>query len=104
MQKPSSDVNNDLLRFFASSRADHNNHECIDTDNYKPFQNENVNDTILTQIASTNLKRCIYTNSFKFDKRISSKENFFLLHFNIRSLQKHFDSLNKLLQELPTLP
>jgi len=27
-----------------------------------------------------------------------------MLHVNIRSLQKHFDSLNELLQELPILP
>jgi len=103
MQNPSSDVNNNMLRFFASNRAVYNNHECIDTENYKPFQNENVNDTILTQIASRNLKRCIYANSFKFDKRISRLRKFFMLQVNIRSLQKHFDSLNEVLQDLPIL-
>ena len=88
-----------LNLFLASSRADTDNFQYSDAD----FTN-NLNDNYINQIISTNLKNCIYTDFLNFDSRIDVFNSSFMLHFNIRSLQKNFDTFYETLQLLPTLP
>ena len=55
-------------------------------------------------MISSNIKPCIYTDFINFGNRIDFHNSLFMLHFNIRSLQKNFDLFYEALQLLPTLP
>ena len=76
---------------MASSRADTDNFQYSDAD----FKN-NLNDNYINQVISTNLKNCVYTNFLNFDSRVGAFNSLFMLHFNIRFLQKDFDTFIKL--------
>ena len=77
------DCLDDLNLFLASSRADKNNFQYSDTDLKK-----NLNDNYINQVILTNLKNCVYTDFLNFDSRVDVFNSLFMLHFNIRSLQK----------------
>ena len=55
-------------------------------------------------MLTNNLKPCVYTEFSDFDSRIDVTQALFMIHINIRSLQKHFDTLAEMLQLLPALP
>ena len=90
---------NDLVRFLASGQADNNDSQCLDTKFH-----QNTNDYLLDHMISSNIKSCIYTDFINFDNRINFHNSLFMLHFNIRSLQKNLNSFYEALQLLPTLP
>ena len=83
---------------MASSRANTNNFQYSDAD----FKN-NLNDNYINQLISTNLKNCVYTDFLNFDSKIDVFNSLFMLHFNIRPLQKNFDTFHEILQLLTTL-
>ena len=84
---------------MASGRADTDNFQYSDAD----FRN-NLNDNYINQVISANLKNCVYTDFLNFDSRVDVFHSLFMLHFNIRSLQKNFETFYESLQLLPTLP
>ena len=90
---------NDLVRFLASGQVDNNDSQCPDAKLH-----QNTNDYLLDHMISSNIKPCIYTDFINFDNRIDFHNSLFMIHFNIRSLQKNFDSFNEALQLLPALP
>ena len=90
---------NDLVRFLASGQVDSNDSQCLDAKFH-----QNTNDYLLDPMISSNIKPCIYTDFINFDNRIDFHNSLFMMHFNIRLLQKNFDSFYEALQLLPTLP
>ena len=93
------DCLDDLNLFLASSRADTDNFQYSDAD-----LRNNLNDNYIIQVISANLKNCVYTDFLNFDSRVDVFHSLFMLHFNIRSLQKNFETFYESLQLLPTLP
>ena len=89
---------NDLVRFLALGRVDNNDSQCLDTKFH-----QNTNDYLLDHMISSNIKPCIYTDFINFDNRIDFHNSLFMLHFNVRLLQKNFDSYYESLQLLSTL-
>ena len=84
---------------MASSRADTDNFQYSDAD----FKN-NLNDNYINQVIPTNLEIRVYTDFLNFDSGVDVFHFLFMLHFNIRSLQKNFDNFYESLRLLPTLP
>ena len=68
------------------------------------FQIDNLSDLAekVQRFQLENVKPCQYHNIDNVSNLISNNDNLFLLHLNIRSLQKHFDSLQELLHQLST--
>ena len=90
--------NIDLKRFLASSRTEINFVQLSDTDN-RPTDSIDV-----SQMLTNNLKFCVYTEFSDFDSRIDVTQVLSMIHVNIRSLQKLFDTLAEMLQLLFALP
>ena len=59
------------------------------------FQIDNLSDIAekLQRFQLENVKLCQYYNIDNVSNLISNNDNLFLFHLNIRSLQKHLDSL-----------
>ena len=93
------ECHNDLVRFLASGQVDSNDSQCLDAKFH-----QNTNDYLLDHMILSNIKPCIYTDFINFDYRIDFHNSLFMMHFNIRSLQKNFDSFYEALQLLSTLP
>ena len=55
-------------------------------------------------MLTNNFKPCVYTQFSDFDSRTDVTNALFMIHINIRSLQKHFDTLAEMLQLLSALP
>ena len=70
------------------------------------FQIHNFTDVAerVQQLLLENVKPCQYHNIDNVSTLISNNDNLFLFHLNIRSLQKHLDSLKELLHQLSTPP
>ena len=92
-------VNYDLRRFLDSSQVATNVLNYSDADNTCPL---NLNDFYFSQLLSYNLKPCLYSDVLNFDDRLNLTKALLMMHINIRSLQKHFDSLLEILQQLPS--
>ena len=90
---------NDLVCFLSSGQVDNNDSQCLDAKFH-----QNTNNYLLDHMISSNIKPCIYTDFINFDNRIDFHNSLFMIHFNIRSLQKNFDSFYEALQLLSTLP
>ena len=82
------------MRFLASSRTEINFVQLSDTNN-KPTDSID-----LSQMLINNFKPCLYTEFSDFDSRIDVINVLFMILINIRSLQKHFDTLVDMLQLL----
>jgi len=81
--------NNDLTHFLVTSQAEFENSQFIDEVNRQNITDNNH----LLQLISKNLKDCLYFDALDFDNRFNVTKSFFMLHLNISSLQKHFDSV-----------
>ena len=70
------------------------------------FQIDNLSDIAekVQRFQFENVNPCQYHNIDNVSNLISNNEYLFLLHFNIRSLQKHLDSLKELLHQLSIPP
>ena len=90
--------NIDQKRLLASSSTESNFVQLLDTDN------RSTDSIDLSRMLTNNLKPCVYTEFSDFDSRIDVTQALFMIHINIRSLQKHFDTLVEMLQLLPALP
>ena len=76
--------NIDLRRFLASSRTESNFVQLLDT------VNRPTDSIDLSQMLTNNLKPCVCTKFSDFDSRIDVTQALFMIHINIRSLQKTF--------------
>ena len=83
---------------MASSRTESNFVQLLNTDNRPTYSIDP------SQMLTNNLKPCVYTEFSDFDSRIDVTQALFMIHINIRSLQKHCDTLVEMLQLLPALP
>ena len=86
---------------------------CIMTAPYKNvlnankafFNQEDLCDRIFNSFTE-NINKCNYydIDSIPFQNSSTSKDSLYLLHVNVRSLHKNFDSLHNFLASLPFLP
>ena len=86
---------NDLLQYFSLGQ------EAIET---SPFWYTLNSFADIITLVPENISPCKYYDLNFQNNMLNSSQNLFLLHLNIRSLQKNYDKLCELIDQLPTKP
>ena len=86
---------NDLLQYFSLGQED------TET---SPFLHTLNNFADIISLVPENISPCKYYDLNFQNNMLNPLQNLFLLHLNIRSLQKNYDKLSKLIDQLPTRP
>lgn len=90
-----------FLFFFMS------HHSCLNSQipRFAPlYSGTDAEPNLIPDDLATILESCAYVPSSAFNNADCNKNNFFLLHINIRSLPKNFDNLQQLIQYLDPKP
>ena len=103
--------------FFNNAVTNRNEKKCLpcssrQTEILVTHSKFNTKDDLITSGAAVVADNAFYTDfsdkSAYFDinslNRTLSKQNFLIMHFNVKSIQKNFDQLSMILTELQKLP
>ena len=86
---------NDLLQYFSLGQ------EATET---SPFLHTLNSFADIISLVPENISPCKYYDLNFQNNMLNSSQNLFLLHLNIRSLQKNYDKVCELIDQLPTRP
>ena len=86
---------NDLLQYFSLGQ------EATET---SPFLHTLNSFADIISLVPENISPCKYYDLNFQNNMLNSSQNLFLLQLNIRSLQKNYDKLCELIDQLPTKP